>query len=135
MTDKDHLVGLLEQMLLIRRYEEKCAELYQAEKIRGFLHLYIGEEAVAVGVVSELHQDDAVVATYREHGHALALGVEPRVVVRLVLAPLDVHVRAHSIEHLERRRVLIDVHQINEIQFGEILGTQFLGDQRATGTL
>jgi pyruvate dehydrogenase E1 component alpha subunit len=62
-------------MLRIRRFEEKCAELYGATKIRGFLHLYIGEEAVAVGVLESLERDDAVVATYREHGHALARGV------------------------------------------------------------
>ncbi len=77
MIGKDDGLRLLRQMLLIRRYEEKCAELYQAEKIRGFLHLYIGEEAVAVGVIDALEPDDAVVATYREHGHALALGVDP----------------------------------------------------------
>ena len=76
MTDRDTSIELLRQMLLIRRFEEKCAELYQAEKIRGFLHLYIGEEAVAVGVMSVLDPDDAVIATYREHGHALALGVD-----------------------------------------------------------
>jgi pyruvate dehydrogenase E1 component alpha subunit len=62
-------------MIRIRRFEEKCAELYSAEKIRGFLHLYVGEEAVAVGVSAALAPDDAVVATYREHGHALARGV------------------------------------------------------------
>ena len=77
MTDTDRRLDLLRTMLLIRRYEEKCAELYQAEKIRGFLHLYIGEEAVATGVVSALEADDGVVATYREHGHALAMGVDP----------------------------------------------------------
>jgi len=66
---------LLREMLRIRRFEEKCAELYQQTKIRGFLHLYIGEEAVAVGVMSALGPEDAVVATYREHGHALARGV------------------------------------------------------------
>jgi pyruvate dehydrogenase E1 component alpha subunit len=77
MIGKDDGLRLLRQMLLIRLYEEKCAELYQAEKIRGFLHLYIGEEAVAVGVADALEPDDAVVATYREHGHALALGVHP----------------------------------------------------------
>ncbi|MGI9641604.1 MAG: pyruvate dehydrogenase (acetyl-transferring) E1 component subunit alpha [Acidimicrobiia bacterium] len=76
MTDRDKAHVLLRQMVMIRRFEEKCAELYQAEKIRGFLHLYIGEEAVAVGVMSALEPDDAVVATYREHGHALALGVD-----------------------------------------------------------
>ena len=76
MTDRDEAHRLLRQMLLIRRFEEKCAELYQAEKIRGFLHLYIGEEAVAVGVMSALDPEDAVIATYREHGHALAMGVD-----------------------------------------------------------
>lgn len=62
-------------MLRIRRLEERCAELYGAGKIRGFLHLYIGEEAVAAGVLPNLGPDDAVVATYREHGHALLRGV------------------------------------------------------------
>jgi pyruvate dehydrogenase E1 component alpha subunit len=68
-------------MLRIRRFEERCAQLYQAEKIRGFLHLYIGEEAVAVGVMEALQPEDAVVATYREHGHALARGMDPRSVM------------------------------------------------------
>ena len=62
-------------MLRIRRFEERCVELYSAREIRGFLHLYIGEEAVAVGAMQALGPDDAVVATYREHGHALARGV------------------------------------------------------------
>jgi pyruvate dehydrogenase E1 component alpha subunit len=66
---------LLQQMLRVRRFEEKCVELYSAAKIRGFMHLYIGEEAVAVGVMAALEPDDAVVATYREHGHALVRGV------------------------------------------------------------
>ena len=76
MKDPDQPRRLLRQMVMIRRFEEKCAELYQAEKIRGFLHLYIGEEAVATGVIDTLEPGDAVVATYREHGHALALGVD-----------------------------------------------------------
>ncbi|HBZ72065.1 MAG TPA: pyruvate dehydrogenase (acetyl-transferring) E1 component subunit alpha [Deltaproteobacteria bacterium] len=62
-------------MLRIRRFEEKCAELYSAGKIRGFLHLYIGQEAVAAGALSALGPEDAIVATYREHGHALARGL------------------------------------------------------------
>jgi pyruvate dehydrogenase E1 component alpha subunit len=62
-------------MLRVRRLEEQCVELYSAAKIRGFLHVYIGEEAVAAGVMSTLGPDDAVVATYREHGHALLRGV------------------------------------------------------------
>jgi pyruvate dehydrogenase E1 component alpha subunit len=61
--------------VLLRRFEERCAELYQASKIRGFLHLYVGEEAIAVGVSAALAPDDNVVATYREHGHALVRGV------------------------------------------------------------
>lgn len=69
--------GLLYQMVRIRRFEEKCAELYTEQKIRGFLHLYIGEEAVGVGAMSALGEDDAVVTTYREHGHALARGLAP----------------------------------------------------------
>ena len=71
----EHEIALLRTMLLIRRFEEKSAELYSAGRIRGFLHLYIGEEAVAVGVMPVLTPDDAIVATYREHGHALARGV------------------------------------------------------------
>jgi pyruvate dehydrogenase E1 component alpha subunit len=67
--------ALLRDMLRIRRLEETCMELYGAGKIRGFLHLYIGQEAVAVGVLRALEPEDAVVATYREHGHALVRGV------------------------------------------------------------
>ncbi len=74
-SNAKHHQELLRTMLLIRRFEEACAELYSATRIRGFLHLYIGEEAVATGVMSALRPDDAVVATYREHGHALARGV------------------------------------------------------------
>jgi 2-oxoisovalerate dehydrogenase E1 component len=73
--DHAHVAELLRGMLRIRRFEAKCAELYTQEKIRGFLHLYDGEEAVAVGVMAALEARDRVVATYREHGHALARGV------------------------------------------------------------
>jgi len=68
-------VALLTDMLRVRRMEEKCAELYGASKIRGFLHLYIGEEACASGVLRAVGPKDNVVATYREHGHALVRGV------------------------------------------------------------
>jgi pyruvate dehydrogenase E1 component alpha subunit len=71
----EHGRHLLLQMLRVRQLEEKCVELYSAVKIRGFLHVYIGEEAVAAGVLETLSPDDAVVATYREHGHALLRGV------------------------------------------------------------
>ncbi|WP_431925815.1 pyruvate dehydrogenase (acetyl-transferring) E1 component subunit alpha [Nonomuraea jabiensis] len=74
-TGTDQYSALLRQMLRIRRFEERCVELYSSEKIRGFMHLYIGEEAVAAGVCHALAPDDVVVSTYREHGHALARGV------------------------------------------------------------
>ncbi len=69
------LLELYRQMLRIRRFEERCAELYSGERIRGFVHLYIGEEAVATGVIAQLRPDDALVTTYRDHGHALARGI------------------------------------------------------------
>ena len=68
-------LALLRDMVRIRRFEERCADLYGQQKIRGFLHLYIGEEAVAVGALHALAPGDNIVATYREHGHALARGV------------------------------------------------------------
>ena len=73
--DHAHVRHLLTAMLRIRRFEEKCFELYQGEKIRGFMHLYDGEEAVSVGVIEALQPHDAIVATYREHGQALARGI------------------------------------------------------------
>jgi pyruvate dehydrogenase E1 component alpha subunit len=72
---REFCLARVRDMVRIRRLEERCAELYGAGKIRGFLHLYIGEEAVAAGVMPNLAPDDAVVATYREHGHALLRGV------------------------------------------------------------
>ncbi len=73
--DAAHHTELLRQMLLIRRFEEKCIELYSGGEIHGFVHLYIGEEAVAVGVNQALTPGDAIVSTYREHGHALVRGI------------------------------------------------------------
>jgi pyruvate dehydrogenase E1 component alpha subunit len=72
---REHGMYLLRQMLRIRRFEERCVELYSETRIRGFLHLYIGEEATGVGVISALEPEDNIVATYREHGQALARGV------------------------------------------------------------
>ena len=72
---REHGCVLLHQMLRIRRFEEKCVELYSGGQIRGFLHLYIGEEAVAAGAMQALTPEDAIVATYREHGHAIARGI------------------------------------------------------------
>jgi pyruvate dehydrogenase E1 component alpha subunit len=67
---------LLREMLRIRQFESRCAELYGAGDIRGFLHLCDGEEAIAVGVMQALEPGDAIVSTYREHGHALARGID-----------------------------------------------------------
>ncbi|MEU0644983.1 pyruvate dehydrogenase (acetyl-transferring) E1 component subunit alpha [Streptomyces umbrinus] len=77
----EHRMDLLKAMLRIRRFEERCVELYSGAKIRGFVHLYIGEEAVAVGVNQALSPEDAVVSTYREHGHALARGIPAEAVM------------------------------------------------------
>jgi pyruvate dehydrogenase E1 component alpha subunit len=80
-VDRDTALRYLRDMVRVRRFEEKCAEVYSAGHIRGFLHLYIGEEAVACGVMPALDADDAVLATYREHGHALARGIPARTIM------------------------------------------------------
>jgi len=75
MSTNGHALGRLRDMVRIRRLEERCIELYSAGEIRGFMHVYIGEEAIAVGAMQALGPQDNVVATYREHGHALARGI------------------------------------------------------------
>jgi pyruvate dehydrogenase E1 component alpha subunit len=87
--DGEHAMLLLREMLRIRRLEEKCIELYTAGKIRGFVHLYIGEEAVAVGSMQALRPEDAIVATYREHGHALVRGVSANAVMAEMYGKLE----------------------------------------------
>src|SRR5438128_779026 len=79
--DRDTLVKLYRQMLLIRRFEEKCAESYNLGKIGGFCHLYIGQEAVGVGAISAIRPDDYVLTSYREHGQAIAKGITPDAVM------------------------------------------------------
>jgi pyruvate dehydrogenase E1 component alpha subunit len=79
--DRETLINLLRQMVLIRRFEEKCAESYSLGKIGGFCHLYIGQEAVGVGAISTLRQDDYVLTSYREHGQAIAKGISPDAVM------------------------------------------------------
>jgi len=80
---------LLYQMYLIRRFEEKSAEQYTKAKIRGFLHLYVGEEAVAVGVIQALSDEDNILSTYREHGHALARGLSPESIMAEMYGKLE----------------------------------------------
>ncbi|MFP5487999.1 MAG: pyruvate dehydrogenase (acetyl-transferring) E1 component subunit alpha [Acidimicrobiia bacterium] len=81
--------SLHHDMVYLRRFEERCAQLYQATKIRGFLHLYVGEEAIATGVSRLLHPDDAAVGTYREHAHALMKGVSPESVMAEMFGRVD----------------------------------------------
>jgi pyruvate dehydrogenase E1 component alpha subunit len=89
LPDKEQCLRLYRNMLRIRRFEERCAELYKEQKIRGFLHLYIGEEAVATAVMEQLDHRDAVVATYREHGHALVRGLSMRSVMAEMFGKVD----------------------------------------------
>ena len=81
LSDKATLLQLYREMLLIRRFEEKTAEMYQGAKIGGFCHLNIGEEATIVGTISTLRKDDYLYSTYREHGHAIAKGIDPKAVM------------------------------------------------------
>jgi pyruvate dehydrogenase E1 component alpha subunit len=78
---EDELLELYRRMSLIRRFEDRVAEMYTRGKITGFCHLYAGEEAVAVGAIHGLYDKDYVVSTYREHGHCLAKGASPRAVM------------------------------------------------------
>lgn len=87
--DRETRLALLRDMVLIRRFEERCAQLYQQTKIRGFLHLYVGEEAIATGVGHVLRPDDAAVGTYREHGHALMKGVPGEAVMAEMFGRVD----------------------------------------------
>lgn len=75
--DRDTLVEMYRQMYLLRRFEERCAQQYGLQKIGGFCHLYIGQEAVAVGAEAAIRKDDVVITAYRDHGHALARGTPP----------------------------------------------------------
>jgi len=79
--DRETLIDIYQQMLLVRRFEEKSAEAYSAGKIGGFCHLYIGQEAVAIGAISAIRKEDYVLTSYREHAHAIAKGISPDAVM------------------------------------------------------
>jgi pyruvate dehydrogenase E1 component alpha subunit len=79
--DRETLINLYYQMLLVRRFEEKAAESYSMGKIGGFCHLYIGQEAVAIGAISAIRRDDFVLTSYREHAQAIAKGMTPESVM------------------------------------------------------
>lgn len=87
--DKELGQKFLYQMMLIRRFEEKSAEMYTKGKIRGFLHLYIGEEAVATGVINGLKPEDNILCTYREHGQAIIRGVDPGAIMAEMYGKLE----------------------------------------------
>jgi pyruvate dehydrogenase E1 component subunit alpha len=78
---RETLINIYHQMLLCRRFEEKSAEIYSAGKIGGFCHLYIGQEAVAIGAISAIRKDDYALTSYREHAHAIAKGMSPESVM------------------------------------------------------
>lgn len=89
LPTREHGLHLLSEMLRVRCFEDRCAELYSAGKIRGFLHLYNGEEGVAVGVMQSLRPEDAIAGTYREHGHAIARGVPMRTLMAELYGKLE----------------------------------------------
>lgn len=85
IVDREKALAWLRMMLLIRRFEERSAMLYQNQKIGGFCHLYSGQEAVCVGSIGALRDDDFVITAYRDHGHALARGMDPNVAMAELL--------------------------------------------------
>jgi len=89
LPTREHGLHLLREMLRIRCFEDRCAELYSAGHIRGFLHLYNGEEAVAVGTMQALRSEDAIAGTYREHGHAIARGMAMRPIMAELFGKVD----------------------------------------------
>jgi pyruvate dehydrogenase E1 component alpha subunit len=96
LTTREHGLFLLREMVRIRRFEEKAAEMYSLGKIHGFLHLYIGEEATGVGSMQAFTADDAIVATYREHGQALARGMPAKVLMAEMFGKVTGCSRGHG---------------------------------------
>lgn len=129
---------LLYQMLLIRRFEEKCAELYSAGTIRGFVHLYVGEEAIAAGVMEAVTSADNVVATYREHGHALVRGISPDLIMAEMYGKVEgcSHGRGGSMHIFDAVRRFYGGNAIVgggvPIAVGLALASKMRGEQRLT---
>jgi pyruvate dehydrogenase E1 component alpha subunit len=136
--ERAHALFLLKEMLRIRRFEEKCAEVYSLGKIRGFLHLYIGEEAVAVGAMHALTPDDAIVATYREHGQALARGIPASAIMAEMYGKANGCSRGHggSMHLFDASRRFYGGYAIVSgglpIAVGLALADQMLGHRRVT---
>jgi len=87
--DRDKLIEMLRWMILGRRYEQKAAEMYQLGEIGGFCHLYIGQEAVAVGAITPLRDEDYVITAYRDHVHGLVRGMDPRAIMAELFGRID----------------------------------------------
>ena len=98
-TGKNELLKLYRDMLLIRRFEERAGQLYGMGLIGGFCHLYIGQEAVAVGVQSVKQPGDQVITGYRDHGHMLACGMDPREVMAELTGRAGLHTRHTSLRN------------------------------------
>lgn len=129
---------LLYQMLLIRRFEERCAELYSGGTIRGFVHLYVGEEAVAAGVMEAISPSDNVVATYREHGHALVRGISPDSIMAEMYGKVEgsSHGRGGSMHIFDKDKRFFGGNAIVggglPIAVGLALASKMRGEDRAT---
>ena len=87
--NKNNLLHYYQQMLLIRRFEEKAGQLYGMGLIAGFCHLYIGQEAIAVGMKANMIEGDKVITTYRDHGHMIAVGSDPKAIMAELLGRRD----------------------------------------------
>src|SRR5688572_7778996 len=130
----EQLIDLYRQMLLIRRFEEKSAEVYVAGKIGGFCHLYIGQEAVAVGAISAIRKDDYVLASYREHGHALAKGMSARSIMAELLGKATgcSKGKGGSMHMFDKERGFLGGHAIVGGQIPLATGTAFASMYRGT---
>ncbi len=132
--DSDTLKKLFRQMLLIRRFEEKSAEAYSMGKIGGFCHLYIGQEAVAVGAISAIETDDYVLTSYREHAHAIAKGMSPESVMAELFGKKTgcSHGKGGSMHMFDKRVGFLGGHAIVGGQIPLATGTAFATKYKGT---
>jgi len=132
--DSDTLKKLFRQMLLIRRFEEKSAEAYSMGKIGGFCHLYIGQEAVAVGAISAIETDDYVLTSYREHAHAIAKGMTPESVMAELFGKKTgcSHGKGGSMHMFDKRVGFLGGHAIVGGQIPLATGTAFATKYKGT---
>ena len=132
--DSETLIKLFRQMLLIRRFEEKSAEAYSMGKIGGFCHLYIGQEAVAVGAISAIETDDYVLTSYREHAHAIAKGMTPESVMAELFGKKTgcSHGKGGSMHMFDKRVGFLGGHAIVGGQIPLATGTAFATKYKGT---